>query len=77
MFTQDREAAVESTVEDGLLSLDEENALYRYLEHFGITANQADQSGIYTSVVKAAVLREIAEGIISQRQNITGRVPLT
>ena len=69
------EAAVEGTLEDGLLTLDEENALYRYLDHFGVTSQQADQSGVHTNVVKAAVIREITEGVVPQRQNITGRVP--
>ena len=69
------EAAVEGTLEDGLLTRDEENALYRYLEHFGLTQDQADRNGAQTSVVQSAVIREIAEGVVPQRQNITGRVP--
>ena len=35
------EAAVEGTLEDGLLSFDEENALARYLNHFGIDQRHA------------------------------------
>ena len=31
------EAAVEGAPEDGLISLDEENALNRYMEHFHLT----------------------------------------
>jgi len=31
------EAAVEGTLEDGLLILDEENALARYTKHFSLT----------------------------------------
>ena len=69
------EAAVEGTLEDGLLTLGEENALYRYLDQFGLTAQQVDRSGVHTSVVKAAVIREIAEGVVPQRQYITGRLP--
>ena len=69
------EAAVEGTLEDGLLTFDEENALYNYLNHFGVTVQEADQSGVHTSVVKAAVIREVAEGVVPQRQNLTGRAP--
>ena len=69
------EAAVEGVLEDGLLTLDEENALYRYLDHFGISNSQANDSGVHTSIVKAAVIREITEGVVPQRQNIEGRVP--
>ena len=31
------EAAIEGALEDGLVSLDEENALCRHLDHFGLT----------------------------------------
>ena len=43
------EAAVEGTLEDGLLTLDEENALTRYMDHFGITAGQVNQNGVLTT----------------------------
>ena len=69
------EAAVESALEDGLLTLDEENALNRYMTHFGLTAEQLDQNGVLAQIVKAAVLRDITEGIVPDRQNITSRVP--
>ncbi len=69
------EAAVESALEDGLLTLDEENALNRYMDHFGLTAERLDQNRVLTQVVKSAVLRDITEGIVPDRQNISGRVP--
>ena len=45
------------------------------MDHFGLTQSQMDRSGVLTQVVKAAVIRDIAEGIVPDRQNITGRVP--
>ena len=69
------EAAVEGALEDGLLTLDEENALNRYMDHFGLTQAQMDQNGVLTQIVKAAVIRDIAEGVVPDRQNINGRVP--
>ena len=75
LLTRAWEAAVEGTLEDGLLSLDEENALNRYINHFGLATEQLDRNGVLTQVVKAAVIRDIAEGIVPDRQNITGRVP--
>ena len=69
------EAAVEGTPEDGLLSRDEENALNRYMNNFRLTQLQLDANGVLTQVVKSAVLRDTAEGIVPNRQNITGRVP--
>ena len=69
------EAAVEGTLEDGLLSFDEENALARYLNHFGIDQRHANRNGAQTSMVKAAVIRELTEGVVPQRQNTAGRLP--
>ena len=69
------EAAVEGTLEDGLLSLDEENALTRYADHFGLTQEDLDRNGAQTSLVQAAVIRDVTQGIVPQRQNINGPVP--
>ena len=69
------EEAVETTIEDGVISLDEENALSRYLDHFGLTAADVNANGAHTSLVQAAVIRDVTMGIIPQRQNIQGRVP--
>ena len=75
LLTQAWEAAVEGVLEDGLLTRDEENALDRYMDHFKLDQRQLDRNGVLTQVVKSAVLRDIAEGIVPHRQNITGRVP--
>ena len=69
------EAAVEGALEDGLFKLDEENALNRYINHINLSQSQTDANGVHTSLIKAAVIREIIEGIVPQRQNILGRVP--
>ena len=69
------EAVVEGALEDGLITLDEENALNRYMDHFNLTQAQMDQNGVLTQVVKAAVIRDIAEDIVPDQQNIAGRGP--
>ena len=69
------EAAVEGALEDGVFSLDEENALARYLEHFGLSTGDVNANGAHTSLVQAAVIRDVAQGIIPQRQNIQGNLP--
>ena len=69
------EAAVEGALEDGLFTLDEENALTRYINHFNLSQSQLDAHGVHTSLIKAAVLREIAEGVVPDRQHLTGNVP--
>ena len=69
------ETAVQGTLEDGLLSLDEENALARYADHFSLTQQNLDQNGVHTSLVQAAVLRDVTQGIIPKRQRVNGAVP--
>ena len=44
------EAAVEGTLEDGLLTRDEENALARYADHFRLTPQQLNRNGVQTTL---------------------------
>ncbi len=69
------EEAVEGVIEDGVVSLDEENALHHYLDHFGISEQDIATNGALTTLVQAAVIRDVTQGIVPQRQNITGTVP--
>ena len=75
LLVQAWEAAVEEALEDGLFTLDEENALNRYIEHFNLSQSQLDAHGVHTSLIKAAVLRKIAEGVVPDRQQLSGHVP--
>ena len=68
------EAAAEGTLEDGLVSLDEEHALTTYMDHFSLTQQALDWNGAQTSPVQASI-RDVTHGIIPQRQNITGTIP--
>ena len=54
---------MEGSLEDGLLTLDEENALQRYLDHFNI-AGKVDDNGVLTSMIHAAVIRGTDYGIV-------------
>lgn len=69
------EAAVEGSLEDGVLTLDEENALIRYLRRFGLDQRDVDANGAYHNMVKSAVIREAAEGVIPDRLGDIGPVP--
>ena len=75
LLIQAWETAVQGTLEDGLLSLDEENALARYAVYFSLTQQALDQNGVQTSLVQAAVIRDVAQGIVPQRQRVNGTVP--
>ena len=69
------EAAALGALEDRLLSLDAENALAKYAGYFSLTQQDLDRNGVQTSLVQAAVLRDVAHGIIPQRQLASGNVP--
>ena len=75
LLVQAWEAAVEGALEDGLFTLDEENALTRYINHFNLSQSELDAHGVHTSLIKAAILREIAEGVVPDRQHLSGHVP--
>ncbi len=67
LLIQAWEAAVEGSLEDGVLSLDEENALIRYLRRFDLEQRDVDANGAYHNMIKSAVIREAAEGLIPER----------
>ena len=69
------EAAAESALEDGLVFLDEESALAKYSAHFELTQQDLDRNGVQTSLVQPAVIRDVTQGIIPQRQLANGNVP--
>ena len=52
LLVQAWEAAVEGTLEDGLLTRDEENALYRYADHFRLSPQQLNRNGVQTTLVQ-------------------------
>ena len=69
------EGAVEGVIEDRVVSLDEENALSQYISHFDLTKEELNRNGAQTSLIQAAVIRDITQGIVPQRQTIEARVP--
>ncbi len=75
LLVQAWEAAVEGSLEDGVLTLDEENALLRYLDRFGLSQSDVDANGAYRNLVKSAVIREAAEGIIPNRLGAVAGLP--
>ena len=67
LLVQAWEAAVEGSLEDGVLSLDEEAALVHYLSHFGLSVADVDRNGAHRNMVKSATIRALAEGIVPDR----------
>ena len=50
-------------LEDRVISEDEEDALSRYLDYFGIEQAQADRSGALTTLAQAGAIRDVTEGV--------------
>ena len=51
------------------------NALEKYAAHFGLTQQDLDGNGVPTSLVQAAVIRDVTRGVIPQHQRVNGAVP--
>lgn len=67
--------AVEKALEDEVLSREEEDALTQLKNELGLDSNQLDSSGGLTKLMKAAVIRDLLEGNIPHRVEITGNIP--
>ena len=68
------ETAADQALEDGLLSLDEENALFRYASRVNLGQQDLNANGAQTSLVQAAVLRDVTQGTIPDRQNAQSNI---
>lgn len=69
------EKTLENLLDNGILSQEEEGKLMTFAEEFGFGQYQLDRKGQYTRAIKAAVLREVTEGIIPQRFKVGDNHP--
>jgi len=69
------ESAVATVLEDDVLTEQEEKSLEAFTEAMSLTQQQLDAGGAFTRVIKAAVIREVLEGKIPQRLNVSGTLP--
>ena len=51
------------------------NALEKYAAHLGLAQQDLDGNGVQTSLAQAAIIRDVTQGIIPQRQQVNGAVP--
>ena len=75
LYIQGFELLVDEAFEDGVLSADEEENFLNFMEHFNLSQNVVDKNGYYTKIVKGSVLRDVFNGIIPQRMQITDDLP--
>lgn len=69
------EKAVEVAFEDGVLTEQEEGALVKLKDHFGLSQSHLDKKGAYSRVVKGGILRDLMEGKLPERIDIQGHLP--
>jgi len=70
------ENAIEQFLEDGVLETTEEKRLVEFKERFALSQNELDKNGALTKTAKAAVLRDVLNGIIPQRMSFDGNIPI-
>jgi hypothetical protein len=70
------ENSVEQFLEDGILDATEEKRLVEFQERFTLSQGDLDKNGTLTKTAKAAVLRDILDGIIPQRMEVDGNLPI-
>jgi hypothetical protein len=71
------EMAVEKAFDDGLLTEEEHGNLDAVLKHFSLTQEDLNKNGVFTKLVKGAVLRDVISGMIPERVKIKGELPFT
>lgn len=75
LICQGWELAVDSALSDGLVTEDEEAALMLVRNHYDLSQSDLDMHRGYTRLAQAAVLRDLAGGILPDRITVTGNVP--
>ncbi|WP_104749201.1 hypothetical protein [Helicobacter cynogastricus] len=64
--------AIEKALEDGLLSVDEEERIRVLIAFFQLSQELLDKWRYYTRLTQAHILRQVMEGVIPQSLNLTG-----
>ena len=69
------ENAVEKSLEDHVLSEEEESRLTQYMERLKLSREDLNQNGAYNHLVQGAVIRDVLDGKIPSRVTVKGRLP--
>ena len=66
------EKAIDQFLEDGILDITEEKRLVAFKERFALSETDLDRNGALTKTTKAAVLRDVLNGIVPHRVSVEG-----
>lgn len=76
LYTKGFDNAVESFLNDGILTIEEEDKISKFKTHYNFEQDVIDKNGSFQKVLKAAILREILDGKIPETKlNIQGNLP--
>lgn len=75
VLIQGFEDAVDSFLDDHIITEAEETQLAEYASSLNLSESERDRSGGQTRAVMGAVLRQVVEGEIPQRQKVEGNLP--
>lgn len=76
LFTTAFDKAVESFLEDGIISKDEEEKIIKFKDHFNLDQDILDKNGSLQKIAKSLILRDVFEGNTPKnRMNIEGTLP--
>ena len=67
--------AVESFLDDGVISPEEEQKISNFKNHFTLDESTLDKKGSLQKIVKSLILRDVLDGKIPARLNISGTLP--
>ena len=70
------EACVDQFLEDGVLDDNEEKCLVEFTNRFSLSQSDLDKKGAFTRITKAAVLRDILNGVLPKRLQVDGNLPI-
>jgi hypothetical protein len=66
------ESSAQHFLEDDILDESKEKRLVEFKEKFGLSQIELDRNGVFTKITKAAVLRNVMNGVISQPMLVNG-----
>lgn len=67
--------AVDTALEDGVLTAEEEDSLTKFGNSYSLSQEDLNTNGAHTRFVQAGVIREILEGKLPQRVTVEGNMP--
>ncbi len=69
------ERAINQSLSDDFLSLEEEEHIKDFINIFGISVDVLSENPAYIKSVQAAILRELMEGNVPDRMRVSGNLP--